>query len=97
MAVFGPTDKLRCFSCHNLTGIPNLHVTPEGHLICSNCEKNRQILWGLGGTVLVLGPESKGRREATLREGAPADENGTEGTGHDPSRQPAGRLVSEPE
>jgi hypothetical protein len=92
MAVFGPTDTLRCFSCHNLTGIPNLHVTPEGHLICSNCARNRQILPGPGGTVVVLGPESKVRREAPLQEGASADENGPEGTGYGPTRRP----VSEP-
>jgi hypothetical protein len=97
MAVFGPTDKLRCFSCRNLTGISNLHVTFEGHLICRNCARNLQILSDLGGTGVVLEPDSNGRREAPLREGASADENGPEGTGHGPTRQPAGRPVSEPE
>jgi hypothetical protein len=97
MAVFGPTDKLRCFRCHNLTGITNLHVTFEGHLICRNCARNLQILSDLSGTGVVLGFASNGRREAPLREGASADENGPEGTGDGPNRRPVGRPVIEPE
>jgi hypothetical protein len=86
----------RGFLISNLAGAANLHVPPGGLLICSNCAKQGRILSESGGIVMLIGPGKKGRGVGPLRGGAPAGTNGTEGTGHDPSRQPAGRLVSEP-
>ena len=53
--LMGLSDTVRCFVCHNLTGLLAARIVGDGLLACSRCAAHRQTLTGPGGEVELVG------------------------------------------